>query len=361
MTKKPIILAYLNGMPDVESVYPILARLHERGHIQVKALVYSKLMKKEPRLYDAFEAFGFMPELSSKLRMKLFYKKDIREANTVLTIADPLWDTTTRKQRGKYMISINKPPIYVQHGVYQRGINARWIKEPMHYHSSRLLLWEPLAENRKLFDNETQSKVLTVGFTKKDILPRPAINETTQEWLNKFKIKILVCQSFRWGFGRHDANSIDHFYDILNQFLSRNKHIGIIVRSHRGKIRRNHRMHDKAMRANHDNVLFSYQRSGPLAKYSIQDVVDLCDGMISPVSTTVLDALYMDKPVAIFEEGISFFNTLPRVDSLESLESFIKSIGDNNPVYTEVTQHFGNIDDNLTKACAAIERDMGIY
>ena len=120
-------------------------------------------------------------------------------------------------------------------------------------------------------------------------------------------------------------------------------------------------MHDKSMRANHDNVLFSYQRSGPLAKYSIQDVVDLCDGMISPVSTTVLDALYMDKPVAIFEEGISFFNTLPRVDSLESLESFIKSIGDNNPVYTEVTQHFGNIDDNLTKACAAIERDMGIY
>ena len=112
----------------------------------------------------------------------------------------------------------------------------------MHYHSSRLLLWEPLAKNRELFDSETQSKVMTVGFTKKDILPRPAINETTQEWLDKFKIKILVCQSFRWGFGRHDANSIDHFYDILNQFLSRNKHIGIIVRSHRGKIRRNHRM-----------------------------------------------------------------------------------------------------------------------
>jgi len=77
MTKKPIILAYLNGMPDVESIYPILARLHKRGHAQVKALVHSKLMKKEPRLYDAFEAFGFMPELSSKLRMKLFYKKDM--------------------------------------------------------------------------------------------------------------------------------------------------------------------------------------------------------------------------------------------------------------------------------------------
>ena len=64
-------------MPDVESIYPILARLHKRGHIRVKALVYSKLMKKEPRLYDAFKAFEFIPELSSKLRMKLFYKKDI--------------------------------------------------------------------------------------------------------------------------------------------------------------------------------------------------------------------------------------------------------------------------------------------
>jgi len=50
-------------------------------------------------------------------------------------------------------------------------------------------------------------------------------------------------------------------------------------------------------------VLFSYQDSSPLAKYSIQDVADLCDWMISLVSTTVLDALYMEKPVAIFEEG----------------------------------------------------------
>lgn len=360
MGEKPIVLAYLNGMPDVESTYPVLARLNERGRVNVKSLIYSKLIRKEPRLLKVFEAYGLKPTPASKLRMKLFYQRDIRESDTVLTIADPLWDSTTRKQRGSYMVKINKPPIYLQHGVYQRGINARWVDKPMHYYSSRLLLWESLTDNRELFDEETQLKVEKVGFTKKDVLPRLAPDSSTVQWLEKFEIKLLVCQSFRWGHGRHDADSIDNFYTVLDSFLARNQNVGVIVRSHRGKIRGNHRKHDKDLRAKHSNVLFSYQRSGPFAKYAIQDVVDLCDAMVSPVSTTVLDALYMAKPVAVFAEEIPFFSKLPQVDSLESLESFVFSLDKESTVYSDITEHFGNIDENIDKACRIIESDLGV-
>ena len=70
MHKKFQLLAYLNGMPDVESTYPVLARIHARGKVEVRTIVYSKLLKKEVRLKETFERNGLMPEIGSKLSMK---------------------------------------------------------------------------------------------------------------------------------------------------------------------------------------------------------------------------------------------------------------------------------------------------
>ena len=74
VAKRPQLLAYLNGMPDVESTYPVLERLHKRGKVDVRAIVYSKLLRNETRLPDAFATHGLVPQASSKLRMKLLFQ-----------------------------------------------------------------------------------------------------------------------------------------------------------------------------------------------------------------------------------------------------------------------------------------------
>lgn len=358
MAEKPLLLAYLNGMPDFESTYPVLARLQHRGHVRVRALVYSKLLRKERRLQPVFERMGFAPEPASKLRMKLLYQRDIRQADAVLTIADPNWDTITRKPRGTYMKKIGKPSIFLQHGAYQVGVNARRIEGEMEYFSDQLLFWEPLGENRALFTPDTAAKVKVVGFTKENILPQNRFGPEVSDWVARYPRRLLVCQSFRWGQGRYTSDHIDHFYDLLDQALTRNPDLGIIIRSHRGKVRKSHRAHDRDLARKHPNVLFSHYYSGPLAKATIHDAIDLVHGMISPTSTTVLDCLYSGKPAAVFAENLPLFAELPQIGDLAGLEAFAASLAAPDPVYDRVRARFGVLEDNLERAAEAIERRM---
>ncbi|MCV2872376.1 hypothetical protein OEZ71_08720 [Defluviimonas sp. WL0050] len=358
MAEKPVLLAYLNGMPDFESTYPVLARLHKRGRVTVRALVYSKLLRKEVRLRGVFDKEGFAPEPASKLRMKLLYQRNIREADAVLTIADPYWDTTTRKQRGTYMAKIGQQSIFLQHGAYQVGVNARKIEGPMEYYSQQILFWEPLGDNRALFTPETAGRVEVVGFTKQNILPGNRWGEEVSDWVARYPKRLLVCQSFRWGQGRYTKDHIGHFYDLMDKALSRHPDLGIIIRSHRGKVRSNHRAHDRDLARKHPNVMFSHYYGGPLAKATIHDAIDLAHGMISPTSTTVLDCIYSGKPAAVFAENLPLFAELPQIGDLQGLEAFVDSLKTPGPVYDHIRSRFGDLDGNLDRAAEAIERRL---
>lgn len=358
MADLPVLLAYLNGMPDVESTYPVLARLHARGKVRVRAFVYSKLLRKETRLRAAFEAQGFLPQAASKIRMKLLYQRDIRAADAVLTIADPLWDTTTRKQRGGYMRKIGQTSIFLQHGAYQLGVNGPLTEGPMPYYSQKLLFWEPLAENRALFAADVPERVEVVGFTKQNILPPPRWSAEVEAWRARYPRRVLVCQSFRWGNGRYSDEDIAQFYDLIDTVIARNPDLGIVIRSHRGKVRANHRAQDKALQARHPNVLFSHYYSGPLAKATIHDALDLCHAMVSPTSTTVLDCIYSGKPAAVFAENIAVFADLPQIDGPEAFEAFLRQIDSPGPEQAAILTRFGAFERNLDRAAEAIEATL---
>ncbi|MCP8893950.1 hypothetical protein KYK29_03345 [Shinella daejeonensis] len=355
MARKPVLLTYINGMPDFESLYPVLAVLEARGRIDVRTVIYSKLLRKEPRLEQTFRHYGHTPVAASKLRMKFLFGQPMRDADAVLGIADPLWDTTTRKLRSKHVVRVGKPAIFLQHGAYQRGVNARWIADPMRFYSSLILFWEPLGENRVFFEAETAARIRPVGFTKQHVLPPKALSPELTSWMERYSRRLLICQSFRWGLGRFQKDHIDHFYDMVDTLLSRHPDLGIVIRSHRGKVRRNHRMHDRSLRKKHDNVMFSHQYSGPMKGFTIHDALDVVDGMISPVSTTVLDCLYRDKPTAVFAEETPLFGQLPQIAGLEDAEAFIESLRRPGAFGEGVLTQFGQLDRNLTRAAEEIE------
>lgn len=355
MSKRPTLLAYLNGMPDVESTYPVLARLHQRGHVNVRAVVYSKLLRKEPRLLDAFRKFGFVPETGSKFSMKLLFQKAIRNADAILTIADPLWDTTTRKQRGTYMRKIGKPSLFLQHGAYQLGVNGNLTNDKMSYYSKKLLFWEPMGTNRELFTKDVVERISVVGFTKQNILAPCNWGDEVNSWKNRYPRRLLVCQSFRWSKGRYGADDISHFYTLVEEIIEKNPDLGVVIRSHRGKVRRNHRSFDQKLASKYDNILLSHYHSGPLAKASIQDALDLCHAMVSPTSTTVLDCIYSGKPAAVFAENLEIFSELPQIDGVDSLQKFLSQIETPGLEQQSIRDRFGSLNSNLDRAAKEIE------
>lgn len=359
MAKEPTLLTYINGMPDFESLFPVLARLAGRGRLRLDTVVYSGLLRKEPRVAPAFAAAGIVPRVASKARMKLWFMAEISAADAILTVSDPMMDTPSRRHRSRYIRWTGTPAIFLQHGVYQVGVNATRQKAPMRYYSDPLLFWEDLGENRALFVPETAAHVRNVGFTKRDMLaPRVWDDPALAGWLARHPRRLLVCQSFKWGRGRYGDDHIAHFYDLMAAFLARNPQTGVIIRSHRGKTRASHAAHDRALSQDHANVVFSQSGAGPLQGTTIHDVIALCDAMVSPVSTTVLDSLYAGKPAAVFAEDAPFFADLPQISDLPSLEAFAARPHAHAAQMDAIRAHYGTLDDNLTRAAQAIEERM---
>jgi hypothetical protein len=358
MQNKPKLLSYLNGLPDVESLYPILAKIYHRKNLDVKVIVYSKLLRKELRLNEAFKRNGFVPEKGSKLSMKLAFWNEIKKSDAVLTIADPNFDTTTRRQRGAYMKKIGKRSIFLQHGVFQVGINEEVIQgEKLDYYSSALLLWDLKGDNSAI-SNESIKRSKEVGFIKKRILSIRKKDDAVVEWQKKYPFRLLICHSFRWGRERYTESNIYNFYNMIEDLVKRNPDLGIIIRSHRGKIRRSHRKIDRDLEKKYPNILFSRHYHGPLAGATIHDVIDLCDAMVSPTSTTVLDCIYQKKPAAIFNEGLPIFNELPVINGIDDIESFLEKVKSESYNFEKIYSRFGDMEENLNKAAEIIENEL---
>jgi hypothetical protein len=109
------------------------------------------------------------------------------------------------------------------------------------------------------------------------------------------------------------------------------------------------------LQASYRNLLFSHYYSGPLAKGTIHDALDLCHAMVSPTSTTVLDCVYRGKPAAVFAENLGVFPELPQIDGIETLEKFLEQIDAPGPEQAALRRRFGNLDANLDRASEAIE------
>ncbi|MEK9571694.1 MAG: hypothetical protein VW124_21935, partial [Paracoccaceae bacterium] len=74
-------------------------------------------------------------------------------------------------------------------------------------------------------------------------------------------------------------------------------------------------------------------------------------------STTILDAVYEGKPVAVMNSFQHIFECLPNVDTLDN---FIEFIEDDSPQTGHVTlrKTYGNLSDNLDKAAIIVEQQM---
>ncbi len=173
----------------------------------------------------------------------------------------------------------------------------------------------------------SKNKSAIIGFVKKRLTKPLQYDNEVKVWDKGHRQKLLICHSFRWGRGRFKDSDVYGFYNMIEDLAKRNPDLGkIIIRSHRGKVRRLHRKIDNELEKKYPNILFSRHYHGPLAGATIHDVIDLCDAMISPTSTTVLDCIYQKKPAAIFNEGLSIFNELPVIDGIDDIESFLETV-----------------------------------
>ena len=133
--------------------------------------------------------------------------------------------------------------------------------------------------------------------------------------------------------------------------------IAFILRSHRGKRRNNIEQKIAKVCIDCPNIIRSERHYGIMAMATINDVIALADCVISHPSTTILDAVYEGKPVAVMNSFQPMFECLPNVDNLDDFTKFIEddTAREQNKTLRKI---YGNVSDNLDKAAKIVEQQM---
>lgn len=355
--RRPILGAFLNGVPDVENLYPILAGLRDGGRVELDLFVTSGLWRREARVRKLLRGSGMAYRVRPNKLMKagVYYRRLLRGVDRLLVIGDPCHDESVFGARGRYIKDAGIPTIYMQHGVIQQHLTYSDDGSATEFHSDPVFLWEDPSCHDGILAPDVAPRIRISGFTKKPVFELRRPPEALSRRLAGFRKRVLICHTFRGG--GHDATQIEQAYGMIRAYCERNPDVAVIVRPHRGKVRSNYSQHDRQLGRDCPNVLFSFQHSGPLKGMNIVDVLSLVDCIVSTPSTAVLDGLYLGRPAALMAaENCRQLMSLPVISDQASLEAFVEG-GMTDPM-RRMLDHYGDVDQNVSRVCAMIEERL---
>lgn len=357
-TRRPRLGAFLNGLPDVENLFPILAELQARGRIDLQLFVPTGLWRRERRVRKLLKASGIALLLRPNrlLKARFYYSRLLQSVTRMLVIGDPKLDTSIFGTRSRYYIEAGVPSIWVQHGVIQNRVAYSPDDAPTDFHSDPIFYWvEPANHTAKLAPG-VEPRIRVSGFTKRPVIPYKAPPTRFSADMAKYRKRVLICHTFRGG--AHDADQINAAYSMIRKYCLSNPDVAVIVRPHRGKVRANYNKQDHKLGQDCPNVYFSLQHRGALRGMNMLDVLQVVDCMVSTASTAILDGLFQGKPAALLASDSPQLQTLPQITDKASLEAFIE--GGMTAPMLQMVEHYGAFDRNLTFVCDEIEASMGL-
>jgi len=361
--KKRTLGAFLIGIPDFDTLYPLLKRLNERGELELKIILPSSLCRIEPRIPKLLDEAQLPHQILHSKIIKYFCRKCFRDMDAVLGISDPFMIyRRVHKRRLHYLEKLNLQSIYVQHGVIQTDLNCgnpqSWgvPLEKINYYSVAVFLMEfPAQAQQQYFTNSALSRIEVSGFIKKSCYPPISLPSSITSQLSKYDARLLICHSLHSD--RFAEKEINAFYSIIEKFSIDNPSIGVIVRPHRGKRRRRYESHDRNLEKKCSNVHFMYHHHGALKRMSITDAISIVDKVISTPSTAILDSVYMGKPTAVCLNYHDIFEVLPQITDANSIERFVYDARDNQEhTNQQLIARYGNIDENIERTCLRVEQ-----
>ena len=353
---RPVLGAFLNGVPDVENLFPILQPLHDRGRVALQLFVTTGLWRRERRARTLLRASGIPLRLRPNrlLKAPFYYRRLFGQVDGMLVIRDPKIDMSVFRDRVRAIADYKLPTIWVQHGVVQFRVAYSPDDSPTEFHSDPILYWEDAANHTALLAPDVLPRILVTGFTKRPVFPVCQPPERVRRELARYRKRVLFCHTFRGE--THDITDIRWCYELIREFCRANPDVLVIVRPHRGKVRKAYNMHDTALGRDVPNVMFSLQHSGPLRGLNMNDALHLADCMVSTPSTAVLDSLFKGLPTAVIACNSPQLARLPALTDLASFQSFLD--GGLTPEMERMRNHYGSFERNIALACDAIEERM---
>ena len=352
--RKRTIGAFITGNSEFETFHGILDQLNQRGILDIRIFAYWHFLRHQPHCKEFFQNAGLQVNIWPKRIYKLFPKPWFNNFDALLVILDPNGATAKSPRWYQYVRTINFPTIYIQHGVLQRGVNNpdNPLNPPLEFNSKLIFFFEELTDNRSMFSDDALTSIHRSGFIKK-----PHVTPEASKYagiLAKFQKKILFAHPFRTK-DLYSSVEISNYFRMVKAFAMEHSETAIIIRPHRGRPKKWHAKFDTQLKQVCPNVFFANQRSGLLKGAMMDDLLAVTDVLVSAPSTAILDALYMNIPVAVTMNDSDYFKPLPEVNDFSSLHQYFSNPNAYQNSYDEFRRRFGNLDDNIEKTCEKIE------
>jgi len=292
----------------------------------------------------------------TRLRIELFSYLAIKRADAILSHSDPLAYRKNSRPRDTFLPVSGTPQIFVQHGMLQSGVNWPYGELGIRWYSKLLLWWDEYDSIESSFiKDDISTRVKKVGFIKKAYASARPLPESMKAFWAKFHQRLLVCTNFGDHLARSGKGDQLEFYDICDHFCARNPEILLVLRPHRGRPQPEFKTAEQTLLDKHSNLVIMDRYEGEFAYSTIHDSLGICDGVVSHVSSSILDAIYSDIPVAVLQNRWPKLNSLPNVTDLDSLEAFSRSVPEIDPKNNDVYRIYGAVDENIDRAAGEVE------
>ena len=352
--EKRTLGAFFTGDAEFQTFHGILERLKQRGHLKLRTFIYSRFLRQQPHSIEYFHHADLQPTILLKRIFELFPKHWLKGIDALLVIQDPLRDGKNPR-RSRYIIESNFTTIHLGHAVTpDRNIQRHILNgsELLEFHSSLIFEYETLPEGRLIYSAETLARMQRSGILKRFHITPEASKYA--DMLAAFQKTILFTHEFRTK-GRFSSTQMLEYFQIVKTFASENPSIALIMRPHRGRAKEWHNKFDTELQQKCSNVFFSNHKSGLFKGALVNDLLKNSHALVSTSSTAIVDACYMNVPVAVTLNDDKKFNELPQVNDVESLEQFVGNPQAYNNSYARIRNHYGDIESNIERTCEHIE------
>ena len=358
MTSKKSLFCAIPHSPAFDSCFPLLERLHARGVVDPVILLGPRLRKVESRCEGALQVAGMPYTAASLLRLEILAVIDILRADAVLTHSDPSAYGGKFRPRDTITLMANKPTIFVQHGMVQAGLHYAGAKPVWDFHANLMVLWRALPDpHAPFFVPPVAERTQVTGLIKTNRLAPAAKRDELWRDLGDWKQRLLICHNFGFESPLYPLSAQRIAFEQWAKIAEARPDTLFLLRSHRGKSHPENTAMVEALIKDRPNILLSERHAGIMRMATINDVFGLVDRVISHPSTVVLDAIYDNIPVGVFNAAQEELACLPQTDTAEQIAAFLD---DTDPLRhaKPIRTRYGEISSNLDIAAQAVENHM---
>ncbi|MEJ6747072.1 MAG: hypothetical protein QNK98_10065 [Yoonia sp.] len=358
MTVKKQIVCAIPHSPAFDSCFPLLERLHQRGRVEPYVLLGPRLKKVEPRAEVALRNAGLQYKAVSLLRLEVFSAIDILLADAVLTHSDPRAYGGKFRPRDSVTLGLKKPTVFVQHGMVQAGLHYGGSKPVWDFHADLMLTWTPLPDpHAAFFGTDVADRIRVTGLIKTNRLDRSAVFADLDSELSHWRQRLLICHNFGFESPLYPISAQRRAFEEWAKIADARPDTLFIVRSHRGKSHPENTALVEELVQGRPNILLSERHAGLMRMATINDVMAVVDRVITHPSTVILDAIYDEKPVGVFNSTQPELSCLPRTETAAQIGAFLDD-PDGAQHAAPIRALYGEVSDNLDIAAHEVESHL---